>query len=62
MIILIGERLRNLRREKGIRQEDLAAVIDVEKSSVSLYETDRNDPNDKAKVEIAKHFNISLDY
>lgn len=59
---MIGERLKKLRREKGISQEDLAAVIGVQSSAVSRYETDKDDPSDKIKVEIAKHLNISLDY
>lgn len=59
---MIGERLRKLRKEKRIKQEELASIIGVQKSAVSLYETDKNDPSDKVKVRIAKHLNISLDY
>ena len=59
---MIGERLRKLRKSKGINQDELANVIGVEKSTISLYETDKNDPSDKVKIEIAKYFNISLDY
>ena len=59
---MIGERLRKLRKDKGIKQEELADVIGVQKSTVSLYEIGKNDPSDKVKVEIAKYFNISLDY
>jgi transcriptional regulator with XRE-family HTH domain len=59
---MIGERLKKLRKAQKIRQEDLAAVIGVQKSSISLYEMNKNYPSDKVKVEIAKFFNISLDY
>jgi transcriptional regulator with XRE-family HTH domain len=59
---VIGERLRKLRKEKGINQEELADVIGVNKATVSLYEIGKNDPSDKLKIEIAKYFNISLDY
>jgi len=59
---VIGERLRKLRKDRGIRQEELADIIGVQKSTVSLYEIGKNDPSDKVKTEIAKYFKISLDY
>ena len=59
---MIGERLRKIRKEKGIKQEELGDIIGVQKSTVSLYEIGKNDPSDKVKIEIAKYFNISLDY
>ena len=59
---MIGKRLRLLRKDKKISQEELADIIGVQKSTVSLYEIGKNDPSDKVKIEIAKYFNISLDY
>ena len=59
---MIGDRLRKLRKNKGIKQEELANIIGVDKSTISLYEIGKNDPSDKVKIEIAKYFNISLDY
>jgi len=62
VISVIGSRLKELRRGRKTRQEDLAYVIGVQKSAVSRYESDMDDPSDKIKVEIAKYFSISLDY
>ena len=59
---MIGERLKKLRKERKITQDDLAELIGVQKTAVSQYETNKNDPSDKIKVNIAKHLNISLDY
>lgn len=59
---MVGERLKKLRLESKLRQDDLASIIGVNKSAVSHYETNKDDPGDNIKVEIAKHFNISLDY
>lgn len=39
MIIELGERLRNLRIEKHLRQDQVARLVNVEKSSISMYET-----------------------
>jgi len=59
---MIGERLRELRKSNGVTQEELADVIGVKKSTISLYENNRSDPADEYKIGIAKYFNISLDY
>ena len=59
---MIGERLKRLRLERKIKQDEVAAIIGVNKSAVSHYETDKDDPSDRVKVEIAKYFNVSLDY
>ena len=59
---MIGERLKALRKDKRINQEELADIIGVQKSTVSLYELNKNNPPDKVKIEIAKYFGISLDY
>ena len=59
---MVGDRLRKLRKDKGIKQEELGYIIGVDKSTVSLYEIGKIDPSDKVKIEIAKHFNISIDY
>jgi len=59
---VIGERLNKIRKEKGITQKNLAEIIGVDKSAVSLYERDWNDPSDEIKVRIAQYLQISLDY
>jgi len=59
---MIGERLRNIRKQNKIRQEDLAQILGVNGSAISRYEADKDTPSDATKVKIAKHFNVSLDY
>ena len=59
---MIGERLRMLRKKKGLRQKELAEILNIEKANISLYELGKSDPPDNIKVEIAKYFDISLDY
>ena len=59
---MIGERLKKIRTERKIKQEELAEILGVKKTSISMYETGKNDPTDKIKIEIARYFNISLDY
>jgi len=59
---MIGQRLKKLRREKKVRQEDLAIALGVQKATVSHYETGKTEPSDKVKIEIAKYFDVSMDY
>ena len=57
-----GERLRFLRKEKGIGQVELAKNIDVGKSVVSLWETNQCEPTLSRLIALAKFFNVTIDY
>ena len=38
MIIELGEKLKALRTENHLRQDQVARLVNVEKSSISMYE------------------------
>lgn len=58
-----GERLRTLRQEAGLSQEQLGRMIHVSARVVGYYETDDRFPkNQQILVAIAKAFQVSLDY
>ena len=58
-----GERLKKLRKEKGIKQEDLAKLLNVVKSTVSQWEKEIQEPRDrKTYLEIANYFGVPVDY
>lgn len=60
----LGQRIKELREEKGYTQEQFAIAlgIDVSKSAIGMYELDKREP-DKEKLEaIADFFNVDLDY
>ena len=59
---MIAERLRALRKRSRLTQKELAEIIGVRKSAISLYEIGQCDPADPIKINIAKYFDISLDY
>ena len=59
---MIGERLRMLRKEKGITQKELGSILNVQESTVSLYEIGKNDSSDEVKIRIARYFKVSLDF
>ena len=57
-----GERLQRIRKEKGLKQRDLAKALGIQTSMISRYETNRDDPSDRVKKLIAQYLNVSLDY
>lgn len=59
---IFGGKLRNLRKENGEFQSDLAKEINVDISMISLWETGKNYPEVKKLIEIAEHYNVSIDY
>jgi len=59
---MIGERLADLRKDKGLKQIELAKKLGISLHTLSNYEREKSTPDDEMKIEIAKYFNISLDY
>ena len=59
---MIGERLAEIRKDRGMKQRELAEMLNVSETTISGYERTKNSPDDETKVRIARIFNISLDY
>lgn len=59
---MLSNRIRALREEKGLRQEDLAGLLSVSASAVGMYEQGRREPGVEALVAMAGIFGVSLDY
>jgi len=59
---MIGERLADLRKDKGLNQKDLAEVLGISLHTLSNYEREISTPDDEMKIRIARYFNVSLDY
>lgn len=59
---MLGERLQELRKDNGISQAELANILGVSHYTISSYECNRSDPDDKSKIIIAKLFDVSVDY
>ena len=58
-----GEKLRLLRKQHNITQEQLAMILGVERSSVGKYEgKSKVIPSDDIKRRIADYFGVSMDY
>ncbi|MBQ3264258.1 MAG: helix-turn-helix transcriptional regulator [Ruminococcus sp.] len=59
---MIGERLQELRKDRGISQAEIAKILGVSHYTVSSYECNRSDPDDSLKVLLARFFDVSVDY
>ncbi len=57
-----GERLKELREEKGLTQEELAEAIGYSDVSIYYWETGKRLPYLDTAIVIAQFFKVSLDY
>ena len=57
-----GERLQELRKDKGLSQKQLAALLNLSEFTISSYEHGKTEPNDETFVSICDLFNVSADY
>ena len=56
-----SEKLMNLRKQKGMSQEELADKLNVTRQTISKWELDQTVPDMNKLIEISKLFEISLD-
>lgn len=59
---MIGKRIKELRKQKGLTQMQLADELNVEFSNVSKWELGKNDPSKELIAKMAKLFNVSIEY
>ena len=57
-----GERLKELRRERGITQKQLAEVLEVSKTTICQWETMKQEPSIEMLMKLADLFHTSVDY
>lgn len=57
-----GARLQQLMKQSKMTQQELAEKLNVRRGSVSNWVTDRRMPDSEILVEIAKYFDVSVDY
>ena len=54
--------MKRLRIERGITQEQLAAMLKVSRSTIGMYETGSREPDFETSEAIADIFNVDMDY
>lgn len=61
-MILLGDKIKALRKGAHYTQKELAERLNVTKTSVSAYERNIRQPSIDVIISIARVFNISTDY
>lgn len=57
-----ANRLKKLREDKGLIQQDIADLLHVGRATIAGYETKGKQPDYEKLVLLAKYFNVSIDY
>lgn len=59
---MFGNRLKELRKEKGLTQAQLANILKTSASSIGMYEQNRRIPDTETLQSLSEYFNVSVDY
>lgn len=57
-----GDRLKELRKQIGLNQAELAEKMSVTKSVISYYENRERSPSPEILIKLASIFHVSTDY
>ena len=57
-----GEKLKELRIEKGLTQKQLAEQINSAQSAIYYWESNKQEPTISALKKLCTFFNVSADY
>lgn len=59
---MFAERLTELRKEKGLTQDELGKILGFRDSTISQYETGKRKPDQETLTKIADYFDVTTDY
>ena len=57
----MNNRIEEIRKAKGIRQEDFAKVLGVSRQTISSLETGRYNPSIQLAHKIARYFGLTIE-
>ena len=58
----VGQRLLELRKEKGLKQEEVAQAVGITRASLSYYEKGERSVDIEVLYKLCQFYNISIDY
>lgn len=62
MKIKLGERLKELRKEKGLTQKEIAAIFNLNSVTYLHYEKSQREPSLSLLAEFSIYYKVSVDY
>ena len=61
-VMLLGKRIKSLRKQKGMTQEELGKLINVTKVSICCYEKETRFPTIETLLALADVFQVDINY
>lgn len=58
---IVKNRLEEIRKQRGIKQEDLAAALEVSRQTIGSLENGRYNPSITLAFKIARYFDMSIE-
>lgn len=58
----LGQKIKDIRKKFGLSQEQLAEILNVSRQAITKWEADSGIPDISNLQEIAKLFNVTVDY
>jgi transcriptional regulator with XRE-family HTH domain len=59
---MLGDKIKNLRKKKGLTQQALSDVIDVSRSTIGMVEKDLQGTGNETLIKLADFFGVTVDY
>lgn len=57
-----GDRLRELRKERGLQQRELGDLYNLSSSAIGSYERNLREPTLELLMQLSEYFGVSVDY
>lgn len=58
----LGQKIRQLRKERGLTQTQLAEILSTSQDTVSLWEVGKSLPDANNIIALCRYFEVSADY
>ena len=59
---MLGQRLKELRKNRSLTQRELAKELGISASALGMYEQDRREPDYETLMNICNYFQVSSDF
>lgn len=59
---MFSTRLHTLRKERKLRQEDMAKQLGIARTTYAMYEQGNREPDYNTLIKLATFFEVSIDY
>ena len=59
---IFAKRIKELRQDSGLAQKELSYILNIERTTLTGYETGRRMPDAEMICSIADYFHISVDF